>query len=165
AKADQAEVPPAPPAEPAIEAPAEPPPGNAVAVATRPGSEAAPGHLRLSGTYRADADAVVTCVILGGRGLQVTFDSAAAPVVEVIVSDFLGAGHYVAAATLVTRDRAHAERLPAGEAQLDVSVSEIDRPHVKSLLSGSFKGVYATRGVQGEIAGSFDRCLYGGALP
>ena len=44
ANADQAQLPPAPHAEPAVEAPAEQPPGKAVAVATRPGTEAAPSH-------------------------------------------------------------------------------------------------------------------------
>ena len=165
ADVNQAELPPAPPAEPAAEAAAEQPPGKAAAVATRLASGAAPGHLRLSGTYQADADAVVACAFLAGRGLQITLDSAAAPLVELDVSDFLGAGHYVATAKLITREGARAMQLPAGEAQIDIQVSEIDRPHVRSLLSGTFKGAYAGQGVQGQLAGTFDRCLYGGALP
>jgi hypothetical protein len=162
AGADKVELPPPPPAEPGVE-PA--PPEKLAAVATRPGSEAAPGHLRLSGTYQADAGAVVTCTLLAGRGLRINLDSAAAPVVEVTVADFLGAGHYVAAVRLLTRGTAQAERPPAGEAQLDIQIAELDRPHVRSLLSGTFNGGYAGQGVQGQLAGTFDRCLYGGALP
>jgi len=165
--AGQAELPPAPPAEPAVEPPAEQaPPGNHAAVEARPGTGAAPGRLRLSGTYQADAAAAVTCVFLAGRGLQLTIDSAPAPAVEVIVTDFLGAGHYVAEARLRTRGAAAAAHSPAGEVQLDIQVSEIDRPHVRGLLSGTFDGAYAgPSGIQGRLSGTFDRCLYGGALP
>jgi hypothetical protein len=41
----EAELPPAPPTEPVVEPPAEQAPGKAAAVATRPGSDAAPGHV------------------------------------------------------------------------------------------------------------------------
>lgn len=160
--AARAELPAPPPAEPSVE---PTPPEKNVAVAARPGSEAAPGHLRLAGTYQADADAVVTCVFLAGRGLQLTLDSPSAPIVEVTVSDFLGAGHYVAATRVLARDPQHGLSPSAGEAQIDIRVSEVDRPHVRSLLSGSFSGDYASQLGQGQVAGTFDRCLYGGALP
>jgi hypothetical protein len=164
--AGRAELPPPPPAEPTVEPtpPAKNPAAEARAAAGESGQTPA-GHLRLAGTYQADADAIVTCDLRAGRGLQLTFDSARAPIVEVIVSDFLGAGHYVAAARVLARDTPHSVHPSAGEAQIDIRVAEVDRPRVRSLLSGSFSGGYASQGVQGQVAGSFDRCLYAGALP
>jgi hypothetical protein len=164
--AGRAELPSPPPAEPSVELtpPAKNPAAEARETAGEPGQTPA-GHLRIAGTYQADADAIVTCDVRAGRGLQLTFDSAKAPIVEVIVSDFLGAGHYVAATSVLARDAPHGVRLAAGEAQIDIRVSEVDRPRVRSLLSGSFSGDYASKGVQGQAAGTFDRCLYAGALP
>lgn len=164
--AGRAELPPPPPAEPSVELTpsAKNPAAEARETAGQPGQTTA-GHLRIAGTYQADADAIVTCDIRAGRGLQLTFDSAKAPIVEVIVSDFLGAGHYVAATNLLARDAPHGVHLAAGEAQIDIRVSEADRPHVRSLLSGTFSGDYAGKGAQGQAAGTFDRCLYAGALP
>jgi hypothetical protein len=151
-RAGQSEVPPPPPAEPSVElTPAQ---QTNAAVAARPGSEAAPGHLRLSGTYQADTNAVVTCT-----------DSPTAAIVEVTVADFLGTGHYVAATRVFARDTPRGVRSAAGEAQIDIQVAEVDRPHVRSLLAGSFSGAYGSQGIQGQVAGSFDRCLYAGALP
>jgi len=160
--AGRAELPPPPPAEPTP--PAKNPAAETRETAGEPGQTHA-GHLRIAGTYQGDADAIVTCDVRAGRGLQLTFDSAKAPIVEVIVSDFLGAGHYDAATSVLARDAPHGVRLAAGEAQIDIKVSEVDRPHVRSLLSGSFSGDYASKGVQGQAAGTFDRCLYAGALP
>jgi hypothetical protein len=164
--AGRTELPPPPPAEPTVEPtpPAKNPAAEARAAARESGQTPA-GHLRLAGTYQADADAVVTCDLRAGRGLQLTFDSARAPIVEVIVSDFLGTGHYVAAARVLARGAPHGVRPSAGEAQIDIRVAEVDRPRVRSLLSGTFGGAYAGQGVQGQVAGSFDRCLYAGALP
>jgi hypothetical protein len=164
--AGRAELPAPPPAEPSVELtpPAKNPAAEARETAGEPGQTPA-GHLRIAGTYQADTDAIVTCDVRAGRGLQLTFDSAKAPIVEVIISDFLGDGHYVAATSVLARDAPHGVRLAAGEAQIDVRVSEVDRPHVRSLLSGSFSGDYASKGVKGQAAGTFDRCLYAGALP
>lgn len=92
-------------------------------------------------------------------------DSPAAPIVELIVPDFLGTRHYVAATNVLARNAPRGARAAAGEAQIDVQVVEVDRPRVRSLLSGSFSGAYASQGIQGQVAGSFDRCLYAGALP
>jgi len=164
--AGRAELPAPPPAEPSVAPtpPAKNPAAEARETAGEPGQTTA-GHLRLAGTYQADADAVVTCDVRAGRGLQLTFDSAQAPIVEVIVSDFLGAGHYVAETRVLARDTPHSVHPSAGEGQVDVRIAEADRPHVRSLLSGSFRGAYASQGVQGQVAGTFDRCLYAGALP
>jgi len=164
--AGRAELPPPPPAEPsvALTPPAKNPAAEARETAGEPGQTPA-GHLRIAGTYQADADAIVTCDLRGGRGLQLTFDAAKAPIVEVIVSDFLGAGHYVAETRVLARDTPHSVHPSGGEGQVDVRVAEVDRPHVRSLLSGSFRGAYASQGVQGQVAGTFDRCLYAGALP
>jgi hypothetical protein len=164
--AGRAELPPPPPAEPNVELTpqAKNPTAEARETAGEPGQTPA-GHLRIAGTYQADADAIVTCDIRTGRGLQLTFDSAKAPIVEVIVSDFLGAGHYVAETRVLARDTPHSVHPSGGEGQVDVRISEVDRPHVRSLLSGSFSGAYASQGVQGQVTGTFDRCLYAGVLP
>src|SRR5260370_32836990 len=164
--AGRAELPAPPPAEPNVEPtpPAKNPTAEARAAAGQSGQTPA-GHLRLAGTYQADADAIVTCDVPAGRGLQLTFDSAKAPIVEVIVSDFLGTGHYVAAARVIARDTPHSVHPSAGEAQIDIRVAEVDRPRVRSLLSGTFSGGYASQGGQGQVAGSFDRCVYARALP
>jgi hypothetical protein len=164
--AGRAELPPPPPAEPNVELTpqAKNPAAEARETAAEPGQTPA-GHLRIAGTYQADADAIVTCDIRTGRGLQLTFDSAKAPIVEVIVSDFLGAGHYVAETRVLARDTPHSVHPSGGEGQVDVRISEVDRPHVRSLLSGSFSGAYASQGVQGQVTGTFDRCLYAGVLP
>jgi hypothetical protein len=164
--AAKAELPPAPPAEPTVE---PTPAAKDLAAETRgttgkPGQGAA-GHLRLSGTYRADAGAIVTCAILAGRGLQLTFDSAQSPLVEILVGDFLGAGRYVAEARVLARDTPHTERLAAGEARVEIRIAEVDRPRLTSFLSGTFTGAYAGQAVEGEVSGSFDRCAYGGLLP
>lgn len=161
--AAQSELPPPPPAEPSVE-PTPPAQQNAASEA-RAGSEAAPGRVRLSGSYQADTGAVVTCTILAGRGLQITLDSPAAPVVELSVSDFLGTGHYVAGTRVLARDTPQTVHAAGGDSQIDVRVVEVDRPHVRSLLSGSFSGAYASQGIQGQVTGTFDRCLYPGALP
>jgi len=164
--ASRAELPPPSPAEPNVEP--TPPAKNSAAearAAARESGQTPAGHLRLAGTYQADADAIVTCDVRAGHGLQLTFDSAKAPIVEVIVSDFLGAGHYVAATRVLARDTPQSVHPSAGESQIDIRVSEIDRPHVRSLLSGALSGGYASQGVQGQVAGSFDRCVYAGALP
>ena len=164
--AGRAELPAPPPAEPSVAPtpPAKNPTAEARETAGEPGQTAA-GHLQVVGTYQADADAIVTCDVRTGRGLQLTFDSAKAPIVEVIVSDFLGAGHYVAETRVLARDTPHSVHPSAGEGQVDVRIAEADRPHVRSLLSGSFRGAYASQGVQGQVTGTFDRCLYAGALP
>jgi hypothetical protein len=165
--AAKAALPPPPPAE-LIVAPT--PAGEHAAAGGRPASPepgmGVAGHLRLSGSYQVDADAAVTCTLVAGRGLQLTLDTAQAPIfVELAVSDFLGAGTYVGAARVRARDTPHTLRPSAGEARIEIRVASIGQPHVRSLLSGTFTGAYAGPGIQGQLAGSFDRCEYPGTLP
>jgi hypothetical protein len=165
--AAKAELPPAPPPEVIV---APEPPGGHTAAGARSGSPergmGRSGHLRLSGSYQVDADATVTCTLVSGRGLQLTLDTARAPIfVELTVSDFLGAGTYVGAARVRARDTPDTLRPSAGEARIEIQVASIGQPHVRSLLSGTFTGAYAGPGIQGQVAGNFDRCEYPGTLP
>ena len=165
--AAKAELPPAPPPEVMV---APEPPGEHAAAGARSGSPergmGGAGHLRLSGSYQVDADAGVTCTVVAGRGLQLTLDTARAPIfVELSVSDFLGAGTYVAAARVRARDTPDTLRPSAGEARIEIQVTSIGQPHVRSLLSGTFTGAYGGPGIQGQVGGSFDRCDYPGTLP
>lgn len=165
--AAKAQLSPPPPPE-LIVAPA--PAGERSTAGARPASPepgmGVGGHLRLSGSYQVDADATVTCTLVSGRGLQLTLDTARAPIfVELAISDFLGAGTYVGTARVRARDTPHTLRPSAGEARIEIQVATIGQPFTRSLLSGTFTGAYAGPGIQGQVAGSFDRCEYPGTLP
>jgi hypothetical protein len=165
--AARAELPPPPPAE--IEAEPTPPalPSAAAALGSAGKSDqASSGHLSLSGSYQVDAGAAVACSVLAGRGLEITFDAAGAPfVVEVFVGDFLGTGDYAGEVKVRARDTPRTVRASAGGARVHLDVARIERPRLKSLLSGSVAGAYAGPGVQGNLAGTFEGCAYIGTLP
>src|SRR5258708_5422239 len=112
--AARAELPPPPPAELVV---APTPAATKSDAVSRPSSPepgvAAAGHLRIGGSYQVDADAAVTCTVVSAKGLKLTIDVAQAPVfVELMVSDFLGAGTYVGEARVLARDSPHPPRPP-----------------------------------------------------
>jgi hypothetical protein len=165
--AARADLPPAPPPELIV---APEPPAKRSEAGTRPSSPepgmAVGGHVRMTGSLQADADAAVTCAFLIGSGLKLTLDVAQAPVVvELMVSDFLGAGTYVGEARVLARDTPHTMRPSSGEARIEIQVATVAQPFTRNLLSGTFTGGYAAPGVQGQLSGTFDRCEYPGTLP
>jgi hypothetical protein len=162
--AERAELPTPPPAEIVVE-PTPPAKPGAAAARGRAGEsgQASKGHLRLGGSYQADADAAVTCSMLAGRGLEITFDAAGAPLVEVLVGDILGTGDYVGEVKLRARDTPRTVHASAGGTRVHLEFAPVERPRLRSLIGGNFTGVYGGPGVKGEIAGSFQGCAYYGA--
>ncbi len=165
AAAERAKPAPPPPGE--IEAEPQPPPARPGATAARGGAgatgQASSGHLRLGGSYQADTGAAVTCSVLAGRGLEITFDAVGVPFVEVLVADVPGTGDYIGEVKLRARDAPRTVRASAGGARVHLDIATIERPRLGSRLGGTFTGAWAGPGVKGEIAGSFEGCVYYGA--
>jgi hypothetical protein len=124
--------------------------------------DAASAHVRLRGAYTVDKDARVVCAVYPNGDLQVSFQAPPGPQVVLRLPGYRGAGAYTAEARVRANYTGESSRQSRGPAQARLTVEEVARPEAGSLISGSFQGTYGGEAGTGEVAGSFERCVYAG---
>lgn len=165
---------PAPASSPAP-APAPPPAASAPA-GTEPVATAAPvagvrstamatGHVTLTGSYAADAEAEATCAP-AEDSLQITLLAQGAPRV-VLRLDGLAAkgtsGTYSGKVSVIASDLGEGGfRLSEGKAKAEITVDPAAPGSAGGprRVSGSFRTSYAGEGGKGTVAGRFESCAY-----
>jgi len=148
---------PAPPAgtEPAPTAPA------AVPLAGVSSTALGTGHVTLTGSYKADADAEATCALTEGS-LEVTLRAHEAPRVLLRLhglSAKSASGTYKGQVSVIAPDMGEAGfRQSVGTASAKITVEAPASPKEPARVSGSFSTRYAGEGGKGTVAGRFERC-------
>jgi hypothetical protein len=139
-------------------------PTHAVAAAEgnhgTPRGEAVRGHLTLTGDYRVDRAALVTCALFPNRSFQVAFTTPEAPYVFLYFKTFQGAGSYDAEARVRANYSGESMRVSRGPTRAEIRV--VPAPGNSDLISGSFQGEYKGEGGKGTVAGTFESCRYQG---
>ena len=170
------------PAPASSAAPAPPPVASAPPAGTEPAPTASPaapvspaagirstamatGHVTLTGSYTADAEAEATCAPTEGS-LQVTLLAPGAPRV-VLRLDGLAAkgtsGSYAGKVSVIVSDLGEGGfRLSEGTAKAEITVDPAAPGATGGAkrVSGSFRTSYAGEGGKGTIAGRFEDCAY-----
>ncbi len=135
--------------------------GSPAAAPAVPRSTAiAKGHVVLTGDYRADSDAEVTCAT-ADTALQLTFVAPGKPRVLILLENLAAkgtSGTYKGQVSILASDAGEGGfRQSGGKASSEVTVDEV--PNGKA-VSGSFATTYTGDAGKGTVQGRFDRCVF-----
>jgi len=119
------------------------------------------GHVTLTGSYKADSEAEVSCALTEGS-LEVTLRAHEAPRVLLRLhglSAKSAAGTYKGQVSVIAPDMGEAGfRQSVGAVSVKISVEAPATPKEPTRVSGSFSTSYAGEGGKGTVAGRFERC-------
>jgi hypothetical protein len=159
---------PAAPAEAASAAPAEvPSPAPAPAPAPAQGSDfhkergtSREGHLVLTGDYKYDEDAVVTCASFPNGTLQISLGLHDSPIIVLVLDKVHGSGDYDAESRLRATYTGEGIRQSRGPAKAKLRIAPPTEGEPRSGISGSFEGKVAGEAGTTTVTGTFENCFY-----
>jgi hypothetical protein len=120
------------------------------------------GHVTLTGSYKADAEAEATCAP-ADTALQITLVASGQPRVVLHLADLAAkgtSGTYKGQVDVIAPSAGEAAFQPSsGKVSVDVTVEPEGTAGAKA-VSGAFSTSFAGEGGKGTVAGRFDRCIY-----
>jgi hypothetical protein len=118
------------------------------------------GHLVLTGDYKYDQAAFVTCAYFPNGTLQISLGLHDSPNVVLVLDKLHGSGDYDAESRLRATYTGQGERQSRGPAKAKIEITPPTEDDPRSGIAGSFEGTFAGEAGKGTITGTFENCFY-----
>ncbi len=118
------------------------------------------GHLALTGDYKYDEAAFVTCAYFPNETLQISLGLHDSPNLVLVFDKLHGSGDYDAEARLRATYTGQGERQSRGRAKSKIEITPPAEGESRSGISGTFEGSFAGEAGKGTLAGTFKNCFY-----
>jgi len=166
--ASQAPAAPAETASPPAEAPSEAPstvPASTETPASSPKDHkergtSREGHLVITGDYKYDEDAVVTCAYFENGTLQVSLGLHDSPIIVLVLDKLHGTGDYDALTQLRATYTGEGIRSSRGPAKAKLVITPPTAGEPRSGIAGTFEGKVAGEAGTATVTGTFENCFY-----
>lgn len=160
APAAPAEVAPTPPAEAPSPVPASTETPASSSDVHKERGTSREGHLVLTGDYKYDEDAVVTCAYFENGTLQVSLGLHDSPIIVLVLDKLHGTGDYDALTQLRATYTGEGIRSSRGPAKAKLVITPPTAGEPRSGIAGTFEGKVAGEAGTTTITGTFQNCFY-----
>ena len=118
------------------------------------------GHLVITGDYKYDEDAVVTCAYFENGTLQVSLALHDSPIIVLVLDKLHGTGDYDALTQVRTTYTGEGIRSSRGPAKAKLVITPPTAGEPRSGIAGTFEGKVAGEAGTATVTGTFGNCYY-----